>query len=164
MINNFDIDFVVDNFQATNLKYYLDLLKESSSTALRQFRREVKRHKKNNKQHQAFSNVHNFSTHDAIISAVDHELLKRSSRYSLYKLLLRLRSRVVKLFTGLELKEHEYFGSLYSQPKYTRHYYLYMTHKEFLPLACRFLKENWSTIIIAFGTLLGGAAALITAI
>ena len=97
MIENFDIDFVVSNFQVTNLKYYLDLLREASNADLRHFRREVKRHKKHNRQHQAFTNVKKFSTHDAIIAAINHELLKRSFYYSLFKF---------SCVSGLPLSKH----------------------------------------------------------
>ncbi len=155
MIENFDIDFVVSNFQVTNLKYYLDLLREASNADLRHFRREVKRHKKHNRQHQAFTNVKKFSTHDAIIAAINHELSKRSFYYSLFKILLRLRAPIVKTFTGLELKEHEYFGALYTQPKYLHHYYLHMPHNEFLPIVCRFILRNLKFIITTILTIIG---------
>jgi hypothetical protein len=158
MIKNFNIDFVVSNFQGIKLKYYLDLLREASNSDLRNLRRKVKKHKRHNRQQQALRDVKRFSTHDAIISAINHELLKRSFCYPLFKILLRLRAPIVKVFTGLELKEHEYFGSLYTQPKYLRHYYLHMSHTEFLPIFGRFIKRNWKYIIttvlaIIFGIL-----------
>lgn len=161
MIEKFDIDFVVSNFQVTNLKYYLDLLRDASNVDLRHLRQEVKRNQKCNRQHQAFTNVKKFSTHDAIIAAINHELLKRSFFYPLSKILLRLRAPIVKTFTGLELKEHEYFGTLYTQPEYLRHYYLHMPHKQFLSLIGHFIINNWATLLITLGTLLGGVAALI---
>jgi hypothetical protein len=155
MIKNFDIDFVVSNFQVTNLKYYFDLLREASNAGLRHLRRKVKKHKKHYHQHQAFTNVKKFSTHDAIISAINHELLKRSFCYPLYKILLRLRSPIVKTFTGLDLKEDEYFGALYMQPKYLHHYYLHMPHKEFLPIVGRFILRNLKFIIKTILTIIG---------
>jgi len=164
MIKKFDINFVVSSFHITNLKYYLDLLREASNADLRYLRKEVKSHKKHNRQYQAFSNVKNFSTHAAIIAVINHELLKRSFCYPLYKFLLRLRTPLVKTFTGLELKEDEYFGSLYTQPKYIRHYYLHMSHKEFLSLIGHFLINNWYKTLIAIATLIGAIAALVVAL
>jgi len=164
MIKNFDIDFVVSNFQVTNLKYYLDLLRKASNGDLRHLRQEVKSHKKHNRQHQAFTNVKKFSTHDAIIAAINHEILKRSFCYPLYKFLLRLRAPLVKTFTGLELKEDEYFGSLYTQPKHIRHYYLHMPHNEFLSLIGHFIVNNWYKLLMAFAALIGAVVTLLAAL
>jgi len=155
MIEKFNIDFVISHFQATNLKYYLDLLREASKPDLRQLRLEVKRHKKHNRQNQAFSKVRNFSTHDAIISAINHELLKRSFYYFFYKMLLRIRSPIVKTFTGLNLKEHEYFGTLYCEPKRRHHYFLQMPHYELFPILGNFLVTNWKFIIGSILTIIG---------
>lgn len=154
-MNKFDIDFVVSTFQAINLKHHFGPLKEWSRADLRQLRRQVKKHSKHNPHHQAFSDVRNFSTHDAIISAINHELLRRSFYHPFYKFLLCLRTRIVKTFTGLLLEEHEYFGALYKQPKKLHHYYLHMPHKEFLPIVGRFILRNLKFIIGTVLTILG---------
>ena len=118
MIKKFDIDFVASYFHATNLKFYLvELLRGASKPALRHLRQKVRTHKKHNRQNQAFSDVPNLSTHDAIIAAISHELLKRSFVYWLYKAIFPIRKFLVSTFTEKELKEHEVFGSLYPLPK-----------------------------------------------
>ena len=157
-IQNFDTNFVIDSFQCCNLKFYLDMLHPASKDDLISLRQEIEQHGKNNRQSQAFTNVQNFSTHDALISAINHELLKRSYFYPFYKFIFKLRAPIVKVFTGLELNENEYFGFLYSQPKHLRHYYLHMSHKDFFPVFGRFLIRHWRFILttivaITFGIL-----------
>jgi hypothetical protein len=147
MIDKFDINFVTSNFGTCNLKFYLDLLHAASKSDLSQLKKEIKHHKKINRQQKAFSNVNNFSTHDAIIAAINHEFLKRSPFYGIYKGILIIRRKIVKIFTGLELKEHEYFGSLYSQPQYLQHYYLHMPHTELFPIIGRFWLRRWTIIL-----------------
>lgn len=77
----------------------------------------------------------------------------------------QIRRPTVKAFTGLELEDNEYFGSLYSQPKVIHHYYLHMSHKEFLQLVCQFLKRHSkyiiSTIIAIVGVMLTALTAYI---
>ena len=155
MIDKFDIDFVVNKFQVTNLKYYLDLIHNASNYDLHLLKKEIKTHKKLNRQHQAFTDVINFSTHDAIISAINYESLKRSIFYPLYKLIFQIRRPIVKTFTGLDLKEDEYFGTLYTQPGYLDHRYLHMPHYALIPIFGKLLATNWKIIVYSILTIIG---------
>ena len=91
----------------------------------------------------------------SLISAAGHELRKRSWYYPVYKLLLRLRTPVVRVFTGLKLNENGYFGALYEQPEYRRHHFLHMPHYEFFPILGAFLVRNLKFIIGTILTIIG---------
>jgi hypothetical protein len=147
MIDKFDIDFVISSFQTCNLKYYLDLFHDASIPDLRQLKKEIKQHRKSNRQQKAFFNVNNFSTHDAVISAINHELLKRSSVYPIYKSIFHIRHYIVKIFTGIELRNDNYFGALYTHPEYRKHFYIHMPHTEFFPILKRFWLNRWPIIL-----------------
>ena len=159
----FDIGFVTRSFHVTNLKHYLEKIQSAPTRDLRQFRSEVKRHRKKHRQNQAFSDVPNFSTHDAIIATINHELRKRYHLSPLFSIMTRIRKPVVRLFTGFTLKEDEYFGAIYSRPQRLTSVW-HMPNTEFIPLVTRFMLRNWANILIALGTLLDGIAALITAL
>ncbi len=105
----FDIDFVTTKFGVTNVGHYLGLLKKASIRDLRRFRAEVKQHKKTHPQQQAFSNVPDYSTHEAILAAISHELRKRAFYYSIYLAILPVKRVLASMFRGLELKNHKDF-------------------------------------------------------
>ena len=163
-IPNFNVDFVIKSFGYCDLKFYMALIHNASKDDLISLRKEIKLHKKTNRQNQAFSNVKNLSTHDALISAINHELLKKTFFYSPYKFFLRLRAPIVKTFTGLELKEDKDFGTLYTQPKYISHFYLHMSHKEFIPRTCKFIKVHWVNILLIIAAFIGAFATLYSAL
>jgi hypothetical protein len=143
----FDIDFVVSHFQTANLKINLDKLKTASTTHLRHFRKSVKYHRKINKTNKAFVNVPNYTSHDAIISAINYELLKRTPiMHSLYKLLFHPRKLVVKAFSGLELMEHNELGALYYKPNNIQNVW-HMSHSMVFKNILDFWLKNWKFLI-----------------
>ncbi len=148
----FDIDFVTSNFQVTNLNHYLDKFKAASNKELRRFKEEIIQHGKNNKQHQAFSNIKNYTTHEAIISAINYELLKRSNLYYLYQAIFPIRKWIVCVFSGIELKEHKAFGTLYCQPKYMKSFW-HEPYQVLLNKLWSFWCKNWAKILISIGTI-----------
>lgn len=78
----FDLDFVTTHFETAILKPYFDKLREASRSELGIFKQEVKLHKKKSKFIQAFCNTPTLSTHEAIISAINYEILKRKKKGS----------------------------------------------------------------------------------
>ena len=157
----FDIDFATSNFQVTNLKYYLDKFKTASNKELRRFKQEITQHGKNNRQHQAFSNIKNYTTHNAIISAINYELLKRSKLYYLYQAAFPFRKWIVSVFSGIELKEHEAFGTLYCHPEYIRSIW-HVPHQTLFKKTWSFGCKNWANILISIGTVGAFIVALLT--
>lgn len=143
----FDLDFVTSAFQTTNLKFYLDQFKTASNIELRNFRKKVKLHSKSVRQQQAFSNVDNYTTHDAIVAAINYELLKRSKLYKVYKFIFPGRRLFVKAFSGIELKEHESFGTLYCKPKYVSSIW-HKPHGKIFKNISSFLARNWANLIL----------------
>jgi len=142
----FDIDFVTSAFGSTNLKHYLDELKTASKTDLRQFRRQIKHHGKSKKQQLAFTNVPKLTTHGALISAINHELRKRLFIYPVYRLILPIRKFLVSTFSGIDLKEHEYFGTLYCSRKYPKTF-LHIHHRQLGQIVGSFCLAHWKFII-----------------
>lgn len=153
----FDISFITEKFQVTNIGHYLDLLKKASNNELKQFRKQVKRHQKENKQHIAFNNVPSLTTHQAIIKAIDYELLKRSWRNKIFSLVFPFRKWVVDLFTELELTKNDTFGVMYSSPKCPKGG-MRITHKDIYKVLKVFWLNHWRFIVttiiaVTFGVL-----------
>lgn len=114
----FDIDFVTKAFGTCAPGRYLEKFKNAPQEELYKFKKKVIIHRKNNKQQQAYSNVKNYSTHKALISAINYELLKRSKkRYYIYKKLFPLRRYILKILKGIDLKENDLLGDLHTIPK-----------------------------------------------
>jgi hypothetical protein len=110
----FDIQFVTSHFQTCNLKHYTDKIPGASSSDLKSFRALVVAHGKQARPSGSFVNVEGLSSHGAIISAIDYELLKRSPiRFKAWSLLLPVRRFLVATFSGMDLRAHEVFGVLY---------------------------------------------------
>ena len=144
---NIDLDFITTHFGVTNLKYYFEGIRKASRQELKDFREEVKAHKRKNKNVQAFSNVQNYSTHDAIQGAIDYELLKRSKfRYSIYKLFFPFRKKVLHIRKGIELYEHPHCGSIRKYKNGIKSF-LHYNQKELFSLAGKFWLRNWKWII-----------------
>ena len=142
----FDLDFVTTHFEVTNVGHYLGLIKKASKGDLRRFRAEVKRHKKTHKQRQAFSNVPDYSTHDAIIAAIAHELRRRSFTYPVYSATLPVKRFLASFLRGLELQDHRDLGVLYTVPR-RRRSPLHMPMRELGALVGRFFIANWKWLI-----------------
>jgi hypothetical protein len=142
----FDIEFVTSSFGSTNLKHHLDQLKTASKTDLRQFRQQIKHHGKSKKQQLAFTDVPKLTTHGALISAINHELRKRSFIYPVYRFILPIRKFLVSTFSGIDLKEHEYFGTLYCSRKYQKTF-LHIPHRQLGQIVRSFCLAHWKFII-----------------
>ncbi len=144
----FDIDFVTKNFGVCAPGRYLEKFENASNDELHKFKKKIINHRKHNKQQQAFGNIKNYSTHKALISAVNYELLKRSKLYKFYKVSFPVRKWLIGLRNGSELTEHKYLGTLCSQPKHVK-YVWHMTCHELLKTPLSFCCNNWSKIIMA---------------
>jgi len=149
----FDIDFVTTNFSVTNLGHYLGCIKNASSANLIQLKSEVRGHKKTNPQQQAFSDIPNYSTHDAILAAINHELRKRSFRYRLYTVFFPVIRFLASSFRGLEVKNSEDFGLLYTVPR--RKNALHMSLGEIGSVLWRFFTEHWKFIVTSLIAIAG---------
>ena len=144
----FDLDSIILHFGVINLKYYLgELPQKASKSELRNFKKKVKLHQKKSKFIQAFHYVPSFSVHDVIISAINYELLKRSIWYYPYKLLLPIRKKLISWFSGIDLKEHPYCGTLYV-PRQNRKIIFHIKHQELIKWLSSFWCNNWANILI----------------
>ena len=153
----FDIGFVTEKFSVTNISHYFNLLKPASNAELKTFKKQVIAHKKKNNNNIAFSNVTNLTTHQAIIKAINHELLKRSWRYNIFTFIYPIRKFLVDSFTHLELSNNEVFGVLYTEPKYPKGG-VRITHNEIYKIFSSFWNKNWKYLIttiiaVTFGVL-----------
>jgi len=147
----FDIEFVTSHFGSTNLKHYFDLLKDASNQELKEFKQQVILHSKTNKQRGALLDVPNLSSHNAIILGINYELLKRSWRYKIYKIVFPLRQWLVKTFSGINLTPHETFGHLYIPIKHSSSIW-HLHHKELASICITFLRKYLYKTLIAIGT------------
>lgn len=144
----FDINFVTQAFNTCRRNLYLDKFKNASKDELLKFKKEIITHGKTNKQHQAFSDVKNYSTHKALISAINYELLKRSKLYKFYRATFPIRKWLANIRNGSNLIQNEYFGTLCCSPKHVK-YIWHVTLQELLKKLFSFWCNNWYKIIIA---------------
>lgn len=153
----FDIDFVTSHFSVCDLIYYLDIIRSMSNNELRVLRANVMKHQRNSRAQQAFSNVENVSTHQAIIKAINHELLRRSFAFRIVVALFPARKLAVEIFSGLKLRFDDRFGVMYLKPEFRRTVW-HLHHKALLSATWRFVVRNEKTI---FAAILAGIGALI---
>jgi len=95
----FDIDEFLQIYHVGNLVHYFRKIKEADSQSLKNFKREVIKHRKHSKKIQAFSDLKNYTVHDLLISAIKSELRKKSRFFKIYKRLIPL-CRWMLLKTG----------------------------------------------------------------
>ncbi len=153
----FDIDFVASHFSTCSLIYYLDLIRAMNNDELRVLRANVVEHRRNSRPQPAFADVENMSTHQAIINAISHELLRRSVAFRIAVALFPVRKFIVETFSGLELRFDDRFGVMYSTPKYRRTIW-HLHHTVLLSATWSFIIRNEKTI---FAATLTGIGALI---
>jgi hypothetical protein len=153
----FDIDFVTTQFGVTNLGHYIDVIKAASKTELVRFRSEVRQHERTHPKQQAFADIPDFSTHDGIVAAINHELRKRSFAFAIYKFTLPVKRFFASTLRGLELKNHDDFGILYSVPHRTRSV-LHMSLGELGALLKQFFFAHWKFIVGSLIALVGALA------
>jgi len=152
----FDIAFVTANFDTINIGHYLCLLKSASKSELKSFKKQVIAHGKQNKERLAFLDIPNYSSHRAVVSAIEYELLKRSWKYELFKIIFPIRKWLVKMFSGIDLKEHEYLGTLYC-PKNSRSGMWHLSHHELMKIIIVFWLHRWPILL---PVIIGAAVAL----
>lgn len=157
MSATFDIDFVTSHFSTCNLIYYLDLIRAMSNDELRALRVRVREHQSNARSQRAFADVEQMSTHQAIIKAINHELLRRSSAFRVASVLFPVRKFTVEAFSGLELRFDDRFGVLYSRPKLRKSLW-HLPHNVLLSTIWQFIVRNEKAFVAA---ILGGIGALI---
>jgi hypothetical protein len=153
----FDIDFVTSHFSTCDLIYYLDLIRSMSNDELRALRAKTLEHQRSSRSQQAFADVENMSTHQAITKAINHELLRRSFAFRIAVALFPVRKFIVETFSGLALRLDDRFGVIYSKPKFRRTIW-HLHHNVLLSGAWRFIVRNERTI---FAATLTGIGALI---
>ncbi len=108
----FDVGFVAEHFQVCNLAFELGKLRSASPEVLRRQRAAIVAHQKGHARRQAFADAPGISAHDALIRAVDFELLKRSRLFPLWRALFPVRRVLARWLRGANLIQHEYFGAL----------------------------------------------------
>lgn len=149
MSDLFDIEFVTKSFSTCRLRHYLELLVNASTQDLRQFRKKVQAHAKQSHTSLAFSNTPWLTCHEAIVAAIDQQLLRRSPlRFKLWSLVLPARKFLVAKFSGMDLETHEFFGAVYSTPRHRRSVW-HMPHKEIAAVLGRFIAEHQSALVAA---------------
>ena len=144
--------FVTSHFGSTNLKHYFDHLKDASKQELKEFKKQVIFHSKTNHQHDAFLDVPNLSSHKAIILAINYELLKRSWRYKIFKIVFPVRQWLVKILKGINLTKHDIFGYLYIPQKH-RSSVWHISHANLLTMFMSFWRNNWSNLLLAISAI-----------
>lgn len=145
----FDINLLTYAFNTCHRNLYLDKFKTAPKEELYKFKKEIICHRKNNKQQQAFSDVKNYSTHKALISAINYELLKRSkTRYKFYNAMFPIRKQLVNIRNGSSLIQNEYFGTLCCSPKRVK-YIWQLPLQKLLKKLFLFWCKHWFHIIIA---------------
>lgn len=152
----FDLDFVIAHFDTCNLGHYLEIIRRASKAELRQFRSQVKQHQKTHKSGLAYSNTPFLTTHGAIISAINHELLKRSLWFKVWFLVIPIRQLYASKFRGLELQRHENFGVIYTKPQHQKSI-LHTSFPEMISAVWKFIVRN-ETVIVT------GAIGIVSAI
>ncbi|MGR3302515.1 MAG: hypothetical protein ACUZ8I_08440 [Candidatus Scalindua sp.] len=109
----FDINSAIYSFPAGRLDIYLDEIKEASKDELHKLKKEIINHSKTNKQHQTFSDVKNYSTHKALISAINYELRRRSKiLFKFYMATFPIRKWLANIRNGSTLIQNEHYGTL----------------------------------------------------
>lgn len=157
----FDIEFVTSHFGSTNLKHYFDLLKNKSNHELRLFKQQVISHSKTNNQRDAFADLPGLSSHKAIILGINYELLKRSWRHKIFKIVFPARQWLVKTFSGINLTPHEAFGCLYIPIKHNPKIW-HLSHTEALRILSHFWRNNWFKILLAISAVGGLIITILT--
>ena len=148
----FNLDEILPYFQKVNRRHYLgELLWEASSNDLRQFKKLVKKHRKKSPFVQDLHYMPGLSQHDVIIKAIDFALFKRSKFYPIYKAILPLRKKVVRLFSGIDIQEHPYCGALYVK-RQNRKTFLHITMSEAANTLKGFWLSHWQWIIVTMLT------------
>lgn len=154
----FPVAFVTSAFDACNLKHYLDQIRGMSTEELARLRSEIKTHARAVEPQQAFANMPGLSTHNALLKAIAHERLRRSVLIGLWHRILPIRQFVVAKFSGVDLKNNEYFGALYI-PRNNPSTLFHLSHRDLVEYIGKFLYRNW----FAVGSLLVAVAAVIVA-
>ena len=143
----FNLDEIIPYFDRVNRKHYLgELLWKASTAELHQFKQEVKAHQKKSKFIQDLHYMPGMSVHNSIIAAINFELLKRSKWYRLYKTLLPIRRKLVSWFSGIDIQEHPYCGTLYVK-RQNRKSIFHITMTELALTLKRFWLSHWQWII-----------------
>lgn len=143
----FNIDFVVNKFGVMDLGHYISAMKEAGSNDLRELRAAIKQHRKLNSEHQAFADVPDFSTHDAIISAINNELRNRSVLRQIERLTFPLRRLSLRVRRGLLLKKNDAFGALKTLPNKRALPWFHWPLSRVMAALARFYVDNWRFII-----------------
>lgn len=143
----FNLDQIIPIFDSVNRKHYLgELLWNASTPELYKFKKKVKSHQKKSKFIQDLHYMPSMSRHDAIVAAINFELLKRSKWYRIYKLSLPVGKRIVSWFSGIDIQEHPYFGVLYVK-RQNRKTIFHITMTELALKLKTFWLAHWKWII-----------------
>ena len=143
----FDLDNILPHFAEIPRSQYLgEPLQNASTPELREFKKVVKIHQKNSKFIPDLRYMPNMSAHDTIITAINHALFKRSKWYPFYKFILPMRTRLVSWFSGVDIQEHPYCGTLYVK-RQNRKTFLHLTHTKLFAIIGKFLLKNWQYLI-----------------
>lgn len=146
MLEKFDIQFVTSSFSSCNLLFYLDLIRSAKKSELRELRTAVKQHAKTVQPNQAFADIPNFSTHQAIVKAINYELRRRTPLGIVEYAVFPIRRFIVQTFSGMKLKLDDRFGVIYSKPTH-RSSVMHTTHKEIAASAWGFIEKHEKALI-----------------
>ena len=143
----FDVEYVTENFaNIKDVRHYFNLIQNATGVELISFRRQVIVHKNNILKSSANHGRQALLEHGYIISAINHELLKRSWRYKVYKFVFPFRQWLVKTFSNLDLIEDDLQGSMYITNSDQMSMW-HLSHKELLEV----IKRSFSHLITTQG-------------
>ncbi len=148
----FDIEYITFNFaNIENIRHYFGLIQSASDAELVSFRRQVIKHKDNIIKSSSFYGRPVLLEHGYIISAINHELLKRSWCYKSYKCIFPFRQWLVKIFSNIDLIEDDLRGSIYISCKNNRNIW-HLNHKEITKNIAFFIKHHSYKTLMVIGT------------
>jgi len=141
----FSIDELIRIWHVGIIKPYFDKIKDADSDSLRRFKKEIIKHRKNSKRIQAFADINDYTIHDVLISAVKHELLKRSRFIKIYLKLIPIRKWIAQKMGAKELIYKEEIGIIF-KPIKTQSFFYKPISQHLLELR-RFWLRHWKWII-----------------
>ena len=96
MCEIFSIDDFMQRWNVSTTKWWFDQLKKASDQDLIDFKKSVKRRRKDLLKNQVFANSSKFTLYHMLIFAIDHELMKRSKlKMKIFYFLLPIREELV---------------------------------------------------------------------
>jgi len=150
----FDIDKFLHIYHVGNLSHYFRKIKEADSKSLKEFKRNVTKHRKKSRKIQAFSDLKNYTVHDLLISVINSELRRRSPYFKVYKALIPL-CRWIVLKTGSKEITFTNESGLPSFCTGLNINFFFAPFKMVYSTLCNFWLRHWKFVITTIIAILG---------